>query len=71
MKSDTDTLHHTQLGVSNFPPDLLEEFLQLCEENGYVKPTVYQGEYSAITRGMEKKLIPILRAHRIVYNAFR
>jgi aflatoxin B1 aldehyde reductase len=59
------------LGVSNFPPELLQNFLNICEENGYVKPTVYQGDYNAITRGMEKKLLPILRAHGIIFNAYR
>ncbi|THC87557.1 hypothetical protein EYZ11_012995 [Aspergillus tanneri] len=60
-----------QLGVSNFQPDLLQEFLDICEANGYVKPTIYQGDYSAVNRGMEKKLLPILKKYGIAYNAFR
>ncbi|KAK1146787.1 hypothetical protein N8T08_002548 [Aspergillus melleus] len=60
-----------QFGVSNFKPDLLQKFLATCEAYGYVKPTVYQGDYSAVNRGMEKKLLPILRKHGIAYNAFR
>jgi len=59
------------LGVSNFSPELLQSFLHLCEENDYVKPTVYQGDYSAITRGMEKMLLPLLRTHGITFNAYR
>ncbi|KAH8430918.1 uncharacterized protein LDX57_008582 [Aspergillus melleus] len=60
-----------QFGVSNFKPDLLQQFLAICEAHGYVKPTVYQGDYSAVNRGMEKKLLPILRNYGIAYNAFR
>ncbi|KAI9927519.1 hypothetical protein MW887_003137 [Aspergillus wentii] len=59
------------LGVSNFQPELLQEFIGICEANGYVKPTVYQGDYSAVNRGMEKKLLPILKKYGIAYNAFR
>ena len=55
----------------NFKPDLLQKFLVTCEAHGYVKPTVYQSDYSAVNRGMEKKLHPILRKHGIAYNAFR
>ncbi|KAI0140214.1 putative oxidoreductase [Pestalotiopsis sp. NC0098] len=57
-------------GVSNVPPPMLEELLQLCEKNGWKKPTCYQGQYNLVTRGMETKLLPILRAHVISYNAF-
>lgn len=57
--------------MSNFKPDLLEEYIALCEEHGWVKPTIYQGEYNAVTRGMEKHLLPILRRHGILFNAFR
>ncbi|EMR86954.1 putative aldo keto protein [Botrytis cinerea BcDW1] len=60
-----------QLGVSNFPPKLLQEFIQVCEENDFVKPSAYQGDYNLITRGMEKELLPILRAHSMSFFAFR
>ncbi|KAG7007769.1 hypothetical protein G7Y79_00008g024070 [Physcia stellaris] len=58
-------------GVSNVPPAMLEQMLRLCEENGLKKPSCYQGDYNLITRGMETKILPILRAHGIAYNAFR
>ncbi|TGO38510.1 hypothetical protein BHYA_0073g00190 [Botrytis hyacinthi] len=50
---------------------LLRELIQFCEENGFVKPSVYQGDYNLITRGMEKELLPILRAHSMSFFAFR
>ncbi|KAF7896380.1 hypothetical protein EAF00_006394 [Botryotinia globosa] len=60
-----------RLGVSNFVPKLLQEFIQICEDNGFVKPSVYQGDCNLITRGMEKELLPILRAHSMSFFAFR
>lgn len=60
-----------RLGVSNFSPELLQDYIQLCDENGLVKPSVYQGDYNVITRGMEKTLLPLLRAQGMSYYAFR
>ena len=50
---------------------MLEKMLLLCEEKGLQKPSCYQGDYNIITRGMEMKLLPILRHHGLSYNAFR
>ncbi|KAI0596656.1 putative oxidoreductase [Biscogniauxia sp. FL1348] len=58
-------------GLSNTPPSVVLEIVDLCEKNGWRKPVCYQGEYSMISRGMEDRLLPILRAHGIAFNAFR
>ena len=58
-------------GVSNVSPAMLEEILRLCEERGLQKPTCYQGEYNLATRGMEVELLPLLRKHKMKFNAFR
>lgn len=50
---------------------MLEQILRLCEEHSLQKPCCYQGEYNVMTRGMETKLLPLLRAHGMTYNAFR
>ena len=50
---------------------MLEKMLLLCEEEGLRKPACYQGDYNLITRGMETKLLPLLRSHGMTYNAFR
>ena len=50
---------------------MLEQILLLCEEQNLQKPCCYQGEYNVITRGMENKLLPLLRAHGMTFNAFR
>ncbi|KAJ7486207.1 NADP-dependent oxidoreductase domain-containing protein [Mycena galericulata] len=59
-----------QLGVSNFPPEMLERFFEICERKGFVKPTVYQGQYNLVSRASEATLFPILRRHGIVFNAY-
>ncbi|KAH8653206.1 NADP-dependent oxidoreductase domain-containing protein [Tricladium varicosporioides] len=59
-----------RLGLSNYPPDTLEKYIEVCEANQYVKPTVYQGHYNAIMRGHEENLFPILRKHGIKYYAY-
>ncbi|KAI8626982.1 putative oxidoreductase [Xylariaceae sp. FL1651] len=62
--------HCNAWGVSNVPPPVLERMLQLCEENGWPKPSCYQGTYNVISRGMETRLLPILRAHKVKFVAF-
>ncbi|KAI0099188.1 Aldo/keto reductase [Nemania sp. FL0031] len=59
-----------KLGVSNFGPELLDEFIQICDENGYVKPQVYQGQYNLVCRNIEKTLFPALRKHGMVFSAY-
>lgn len=60
-----------QWGVCRFPPEKLKELLEICDMEGYIKPSKYQGEYNVLTRGMEENLLPILRAHKLQYNAHR
>jgi aflatoxin B1 aldehyde reductase len=60
-----------ELGLSNYSATQVEEILKICEAKGYVRPTVYQGMYNALTRAVEPELIPLLRQHGIrfyVYN---
>jgi aryl-alcohol dehydrogenase-like predicted oxidoreductase len=45
--------------------------LKLCDENGWQKPRYYQGSYSLITRGMETKLLPILRSAGMQFNGYQ
>lgn len=57
-------------GLSNFTPDEVDEMVEICETNDWVKPTVYQGHYNAIARLAEDDLIPTCRKHGIAYYAF-
>lgn len=60
-----------EFGVSNHTPEEVERIVSICEERGYVKPTVYQGQYNPIVRGAEKDLFPVLRKHKIAFYAWR
>ena len=60
-----------KLGVSNFSLVMLEEWLATCESQGYIKPTVYQGQYNLLCRAYEHGLFPILRKHGIRFTAYR
>jgi len=60
-----------ELGLSNYASWQVADIYHICKENGYVKPTVYQGMYNALTRDIELELIPSLRRFGIrfyVYN---
>lgn len=60
-----------KFGLSNYTAKEVQQFVDICEEKGYVKPSIYQGNYNAIMRGGEKELIPLLRKHNISYFAYR
>lgn len=60
-----------ELGLSNFAAWEVAEFWTIANENGWVKPTIYQAMYNAITRNIETDLVPALRKFKIdlvVYN---
>lgn len=58
-------------GISNYTAAEVKKFIEICEEKGYVKPSVYEGHYNAITRGGEKELFPLLRKHDMAFFAYR
>ncbi|KAM5356756.1 hypothetical protein ACJ41O_003402 [Fusarium nematophilum] len=57
-------------GLSNYTADEVQRFLDICEEHGFVKPSVYQGQYNPIVRGGEKDLFPILHRNGIAFYAY-
>ncbi|KAL3491745.1 NADP-dependent oxidoreductase domain-containing protein [Aspergillus germanicus] len=59
-----------RFGLSNFLPNEVLEVIRICKENGYVLPSVYQGNYNAVARHSEPTLLPILRKHNIAYYAY-
>ncbi|KAF1961699.1 Aldo/keto reductase [Byssothecium circinans] len=68
-----DALHRQnkfeKLGVCNFPTSVLEEWIQVADANGYVKPTIYQGHYNILCRTYEETLFPVLRKNGIHFIA--
>jgi aryl-alcohol dehydrogenase-like predicted oxidoreductase len=59
-----------RLGLSNFLPEEVEEVVRISKQKNYVLPSVYQGNYNAVARHSEAKLLPILRKHNISYYAY-
>ncbi|KAI1760775.1 aldo/keto reductase [Hypoxylon sp. FL1150] len=57
-------------GLSNYTAQEVQQFLDICEERGLVKPSVYQGQYNAIVRSGEKDLFPVLRKNGIAFYAW-
>lgn len=60
----------TDFGLSNYTPAEVEEIVALCTEKGWVRPSVYQGQYNALVRGGEDTLFPVLRKHGIRFYAY-
>eukprot|EP01084_Bolivina_argentea_P146381 256323_1 len=59
-----------RFGLSNYSAWQVTEIWYLCDKMGYIKPTVYQGMYNAITRDVEDELFPCLRRFGISFNAY-
>ncbi|RAK79047.1 aldo/keto reductase family protein [Aspergillus fijiensis CBS 313.89] len=60
-----------QLGLSNFSAFEVAEVVTLCNERGWVRPTIYQAIYNALTRGIEDELIPCCRRWGIDVVVFK
>jgi len=61
---------YRRLGLSNYPAWQVMECYQLCVQHNYVRPTVYQGMYNALTRAVEVELFPCLRQLHIAFYAY-
>lgn len=59
-----------RLGLSNFLADEVEEAVRICHKKGYILPSVFQGNYSAVARHTETNLLPTLRKHDISFYAY-
>merc|ERR1712226_290608 len=72
--SEMNALHKEgkfdELGLSNFSAWLVAEAVNVCKQNGFLLPTVYQGMYSAATRQVETGLIPCLRFYGMRFYAY-
>lgn len=59
-----------EFGLSNFQAWQVSEICNLCAENNWLKPSVYQGMYSLLTRKVEKELIACLRYNNMRFYAY-
>lgn len=60
----------SKLGICNFSPEMLQKYVEICDKHGYVKPSVYQGQYNLLCRTYETTLFEYLRKHNIAFMAF-
>ena len=59
-----------RFGLSNFLTKTVQEVYDICKSNDYVLPTVYQVNYSPVTRIPEDQLFPLLRELGIAIYAY-
>jgi aflatoxin B1 aldehyde reductase len=69
-----DTLYRqgsfNRFGVSNITPDQVQEVYNICKQNSYVVPSVYQGGYNPIARNCEDGLLPLLKQLNMTFYAY-
>ena len=58
------------LGLSNYAAWKVVDIHHLCQRNGWIIPTVFQGMYNATTRAVESELLPALRAIGMGLHAY-
>lgn len=59
-----------RFGLSNYKAEDVEKVYSHCKEKGYVLPSVYQGNYSAVARKQETVLFPTLRKLGMSFYAY-
>lgn len=59
-----------EFGLSNFPLELIQLIYHLTEENGFIKPVVYEGLYNPLSRKIEKGLKDFLNEKNIRLNIY-
>ena len=57
-------------GLSNYAAWQVAEISEICKTNGWMRPTVYQGMYNALTRDVEPELFPCLRNYKMSFYAY-
>lgn len=63
--------YFSRFGISNYMSWEVAQICEICERNGWIKPSVYQGIYNALHRAIEPELIPCLRRYGIALYAFQ
>lgn len=59
-----------RFGLSNFKAEDVQKAYNISKEKGYILPSVYQGNYSAVARKQEELLFPTLRKLGISFYAY-
>jgi aflatoxin B1 aldehyde reductase len=63
--------HFNRFGISNYMSWEVAKICEICDKHGWIKPTVYEGIYSAVHRSIEAELLPCLRHYGIALYAFQ
>lgn len=58
------------IGMSNYHHSEVARAMELCDRNGWTKPSVYQGLYNPLNRWIEEDLLPVLREHDCSFVAY-
>lgn len=53
------------IGISNYAPERVAEWLDITEREGFHRPVALQPQYSLVERGIEKDLVPLAVEHEI------
>jgi aflatoxin B1 aldehyde reductase len=71
---EVDKLHKEgyfeRFGISNYMSWEVAQICEICNKNGWIKPTVYQGLYNALHRAVEAELFPCLRYYGLSLYSF-
>jgi len=59
-----------KFGLSNFLPDAVQKVYDIQSAAKSVLPTVFQGNYNAVSRHIETDLFPLLRKLKIAFYAY-
>lgn len=60
-----------KFGLSNYTAEQVRAVYDVCKKNGYILPTMYQGNYSVILRYiLEETLLPTLRELGMSFYAY-
>ncbi|MCJ1378132.1 hypothetical protein MMC17_001228 [Xylographa soralifera] len=63
--------YFNQFGLSNFMSWEVAQVCEICNKNGWIKPTVYEGIYHVLQRSIEVELVPCLRHYGISLYGFQ
>ena len=61
---------YRELGLSNFPAWMVADVCHLCDKNGWVRPSVYEGIYNPLTRRAEAELNDCLNHFGLRFYAY-
>ena len=59
-----------RIGLSNYHEIEVQRAVDICKENGWTCPSIYQGLYNPLNRRVENTLLPVLRENHIEFIAY-